>query len=107
MKSILHSSYSNVSIFLACGFELTLEAMQLSAKGLHACCYASFGILTCPSISWRSYMWDSTGEFIELNQIKSWNFITIDDDDSEGRSVTKATWYLFISLLRACVVVAI
>jgi hypothetical protein len=52
-------------------------------------------------------MWDSTGEFIELNQIKSWNFITIDDDDSEGRSVTKATWYLFISLLRACVVVAI
>jgi hypothetical protein len=121
INSIAQYPLSNVSIFLASGFELSVsisypgefwllivEAMQLSAKGLHVVIQAwhidlSQHLLEDVYVGFAG----STGEFIELNQIKSWNFITIDDDDNGGRYVTKATWFLFISLLCACVVVAI
>jgi hypothetical protein len=85
INSIAQYPLSNVSIFLASGFELSVsisypgefwslrvEAMQLSAKGLHAVIQAwhidlSQHLLEDVYVGFAG----STGEFIELNQIKS------------------------------------
>ncbi|TVU16023.1 hypothetical protein EJB05_39570, partial [Eragrostis curvula] len=125
IKSVAQDPLSNVSISLVNGFDLfvsisyhgefrllTVEAMQLTTRGLHVFIQAwpidlAHHLLEDVYVGFAG----STGEFTELNtelnQIKSWKFITIDGDDSGGGSDRKVTWFLFISLLCACAICAI
>lgn len=64
---------------------LIVEAMQLSTRGLHVVVQA-WPIDLSRYLSEEIYVGfaGSTGEFTELNQIKSWKFITAGDFDSKA-----------------------
>ncbi|XP_062224899.1 probable L-type lectin-domain containing receptor kinase S.5 [Phragmites australis] len=119
IESVAQYPLSNVSIFLSSGFDMSVsisyhgefrplivEAMQLSTRGLHVAMQAWL-------IDLSKYLFEdiyvgfagSTSEFTELNQIKSWKFITIDIPGSGGRYLTKMTWFLLISFF-LCMVFA-
>lgn len=98
IRSVVQYPLSNVSIFLSSGFDLfvsisyksrfrllIVEAMQLSTRGLHVVVQA-WPIDLSRYLSEEIYVGfaGSTGEFTELNQIKSWKFITAGDFDSKA-----------------------
>ncbi|KAL6652164.1 hypothetical protein ACP70R_011089 [Stipagrostis hirtigluma subsp. patula] len=111
IKSVAQYPLSNVSIFLSSGFDLfvsisyhgefrllIVEAMQLSTRELHV-------VIQAWPIDLSRYLSEdiyvgfaaSTSEFTELNQIKSWKFITIDNADTGAGHVRMVTWFLLIS----------
>lgn len=98
IRSVVQYPLSNVSIFLSSGFDLfvsisyksrfrllIVEAMQLSTRGLHVVVQA-WPIDLSRYLSEEIYVGfaGSTGEFTELNQIKSWKFITAGDFNSKA-----------------------